>query len=147
MKKYNGIDWLRAIASIGIMVMHVYTNNTYKIYGFIPEKFFPSFMNLVFLFMAISSFGMCHGYYEKVIAGKINWTDFYKKRYSKIFPFFLFLIIIDLLFNFQPSSLYEAITEATLLHGFVPYTFSVIGVAWFLGVVFILNQCTKEWKN
>ena len=27
--------------------------------------------------------------------------------------------------------------ESTLLHGFIPYTFSVIGVAWFLGTVFI----------
>lgn len=87
--------------------------------------------------MAVSAFGMCCGYYEKVLSGNIKWGNFYKKRYAKILPFFLFLIIIDLAINFSISSLYEGFAEATLLHGFIPNPINVIGVGWFLGTVFI----------
>ena len=137
MKKYYGIDWLRAIACIGIMMMHMIANNTYEISGFVYSKLIPSFTDFVYLFMAVSAFGMCYGYFDKVMSAEVNWTTFYKKRYGKVLPFFLFLIIIDLVLNWGPNSPYEAIMESTLLHGFIPYTFSVIGVAWFLGTVFI----------
>ena len=137
MKKYYGIDWLRAMSCIGIMAMHVAVNNRYEIDGFIYGCLIPSFADLVFLFMAVSAFGMCCGYFGKVMSGQVNWTDFYKKRYAKVLPFFLLLIIIDLVMNFGPSSLYEAFAEITLLHGFIPETLSVIGVGWFLGTVFV----------
>lgn len=137
MKKYYGIDWLRAIACIGIMMMHMCANNSYLIDGFIYQRLIPSSTDFVFLFMAISAFGMCCGYFDKVMTGQVNWTVFYKKRYSKVLPFFLLLIIIDLLVNFSIPSLFEGLTEITLLHGFIPKSFSVIGVGWFLGTVFI----------
>ena len=137
MKKYYGIDWLRAIACIGIMAMHISANNTYEIDGFIYQWLIPSFTDFVYLFMAISAFGMSCGYFDKVMTGQINWTIFYKKRYCKILPFFLLLIILDLALDFSVNSLYEGIVEMTLLHGFVPQDLSVIGVAWFLGTVFV----------
>ena len=137
MKKYYGIDWIRAIACVGIMMMHVVANNTYDISGFVYLRFIPSFTDFVYLFMAVSAFGMCCGYFEGVMSGKVNWTIFYKKRYGKILPFFAFLIIIDLVLNWSMDSFYEAIAEITLLHGFIPYSFSVIGVSWFLGTVFV----------
>lgn len=137
MKKYYGIDWLRTIACIGILVMHVRANNEYIIDGFIYQRLVPSFTDFVYLFMSISAFGMCCGYFNKVMTGKINWTVFYKKRYSKVLPFFIMLLIIDLMLSFSIPSLYEALTEMTLLHGFVPKSLSVIGVGWFLGTVFI----------
>ena len=137
MKKYYGIDWLRTVACVGIMMMHMRVNNSYSIDGFIYQRLIPSFTDFVFLFMAISAFGMCCGYFDKVMAGQVNWTVFYKKRYSKVLPFFLLLIIIDLVMNFSFPSLFEGLTEITLLHGFIPKPFSVIGVGWFLGVVFI----------
>ena len=137
MKKYYGIDWMRAIACICIMMMHMIANNTYEISGFVYDRLIPSFTDFVFLFMAISAFGMCHGHFDRVMSGKENWTNFYKKRYSKILPFFLLLIVIDLIVNWSTNSLNEAIIEITLLHGFIPYSFSVIGVGWFLGIVFI----------
>lgn len=137
MKKYYGIDWLRAVACIGIMLMHVAANNAYEIGGFLYGRIIPSFTDFVFLFMAVSAFGMCCGYFDKVMSGKVNWTDFYKKRYAKILPFFLLLILIDLALNFSPDALYEGVMESTLLHGFIPNDFAVIGVAWFLGTVFV----------
>ena len=137
MKKYYGLDILRAAACIGIMAMHMAVNNSYAIGGFIYDRLIPSFTDYVFLFMAVSAFGMCCGYFEKVMSGKIDWTDFYKKRYGKILPFFVLLIVIDLAVSFSFSSLCEGLTEVTLLHGFIPQDLSVIGVGWFLGIVFI----------
>ncbi len=137
MKKYYGIDWLRALACIGIMAMHMAANNNYTIDGFFYQRMIPSFTDFVFLFMAISAFGMCCGYFDKVMSGKVNWTAFYKKRYTKILPFFLLLILIDLGMNFSLASLYEGLTEITLLHGLIPNSLTVIGVGWFLGIVFL----------
>lgn len=136
-KTYYGIDWLRAIACIGIALMHIRANSTYLVSGFLYNKVIPSLTDFVHLFMAISAFGMCCGYYEKVMSGRINWTDFYKKRYIKILPFFAVLIVIDLVMSFSTNSLLEGLTELTLLHGFVPQSLSVIGVGWYLGTVFV----------
>lgn len=136
-KTYYGIDWLRAIACIGIALMHIRANSTYQVSGFLYNKVIPSLTDFVYLFMAISAFGMCCGYYEKVMSGKINWTDFYKRRYIKILPFFAVLIVIDLVMSFSTDSLLEGLTELTLLHGFIPQSLSVIGVGWYLGTVFV----------
>ena len=137
-RNYFGLDWLRTVSSVGIVMMHMLSNdnNSYEISGVLFETFIPSFTDLVFLFMAISSFGMCCGYYEKVISGKVNWTDFYKKRYMKILPFFSFLVFVDLLAGFSKASLIEAIADISLLFGLFPNNITVIGVGWFLGVVF-----------
>lgn len=136
-KKYYGIDWLRTIACIGIVLIHTKANTDYIVDGFIYNKAIPLLAHFVFLFMMISAFGMCYGYFDKVMNGTINWIEFYKKRYLKILPFFVLLIIIDLAVQFNTSSLMEGFTEITLLHGFIPKEFTVIGVGWYLGTVFI----------
>ena len=51
------------------------------------EQLIPSFTNLVFLFMMVSGFGMCCGYYQKFKDQKISVGEFYAKRYSKIWPY------------------------------------------------------------
>ena len=86
-KHYGAIDGLRMIAAFGIVMMHMATNNHYQLSGFVYDKIIPSFTNFTFLFMTISAFGMCVGYYQKVKDGKVNWVDFYKKRYMKVLPF------------------------------------------------------------
>ena len=70
-KHYGAIDGLRTIGCIGIIMMHMLSkdNNSYSISGFIAERMIPSFTNFVFLFMTVSAFGMCCGYYEKVMSG------------------------------------------------------------------------------
>ena len=136
-KFYYGIDWLRAFACIGIVLMHIRANSNYHILGRFYNIFIPSLTNFVYLFMAISAFGMCSGYFDKVMNGSINWTDFYKKRYTRILPFFGFLVILDVLISCNINSLLEGITELTLLHGFIPQELSVIGVGWYLGTVFV----------
>lgn len=136
-KIYYGIDWLRAFACIGIALMHIRANSNYHILGNFYNVFIPSLTNFVYLFMAISAFVMCLGYFDKVMNGSINWTDFYKKRYTRILPFFAILVILDVFSSFNINSLLEGITELTLLHGFIPQELSVIGVGWYLGTVFV----------
>ena len=136
-KHYYGIDWLRVIACLGIVMMHMLANNNYQLTGFVAEKIIPSFTNFVFLFMTISAFGLCVGYYEKVKTGNINWVDFYKKRYMKVLPFFAVVVLIDIIFNHDLTALIEAVPNLTLTRGFFPNNISQIGVAWFLGLVFV----------
>ena len=142
-RHYEKLDLLRAVACIGIVMMHVAANTSYSITGFFYERVIPSFTNFVFLFMAISAFGMCCGYYEKIKNNQISMEEFYKKRFSKIWPFFAFLVLLDVVLSPSVSSLYEAFADLTLLFGFLPNggNISVIGVGWFLGTVFVFYIC------
>lgn len=138
-KHYGAIDGLRTLACLGILMMHIKANNSYQIDGYIYNTIIPSFTNFVFLFITISSFGMCCGYYNKVINKEIDWNSFYLKRFKKILPFFSFLVLIDLVMNPSLNSLYESFANITLLFGLLPNAgnIEVIGVGWFLGLIFV----------
>lgn len=142
-ERYGAIDGLRMIACIGIMMMHMQANNGYKIDGYFYNTVIPSFTNFVFLFMTVSAFGMCCGYYEKVKNQQISLSDFYAKRFKKILPFFGILVLIDVVLSPSRGALYEAFADLTLLFGFLPNAgnISVIGVGWFLGLVFVFYLC------
>lgn len=141
--RYGAIDGLRTIACFGIVLMHMATNNEYAINGFIYESVIPAFTNFVFLFMTVSAFGMCCGYYEKMLGKNVdgtpqlNLTDFYKKRFMKVLPFFAVLCLLDVAISPSISSIYEAFADITLLFGFMNKTINVIGVGWFLGLIFV----------
>ena len=145
MKKehYGAIDGLRTIACIGIVLMHMAANNSYSISGFIYDSMIPSFTNFVFLFMTVSAFGMCCGYYERIINNKISFNDFYGKRFKKILPFFGLLVLLDIVMSPSIDALYEAFADLTLLFGFLPGAgnITVIGVGWFLGLIFVFYIC------
>lgn len=112
-------------------------NNAYILTGFIAERMISSFTDFTFLFMTISAFGMCAGYYERVRGGKVNWVDFYKKRYMKVLPFFAVVVLMDIVFNHDLTSIIEAVPNPTLTRGFFPNQIEQTGVAWFLGLVFV----------
>lgn len=135
-KHYGAIDGLRTIACIGIVVMHIRANNTYEISGYVYDKILPSFTNFVFLFMVISAFGMCCGYFDRVLNNQISLENFYIKRYSKILPFFSCLVLLDVVISFSKAALIEGFANVTLLFGLFPNHISVIGVGWFLGLIF-----------
>lgn len=142
-ERYGTIDSLRMIACIGILMMHVQANNNYEIAGYFYNTVIPSFTNFVFLFMTVSAFGMCCGYYEKVMNQTISLSDFYAKRFKKILPFFGVLVLIDVVLSPSRAALFEAFADLTLLFGFLPNAgnISVIGVGWFLGLVFVFYIC------
>lgn len=123
--------------------MHMQVNNKYDISGYLYNTVIPSFTNFVFLFMTVSAFGMCCGYYEKFKKQRISLSDFYAKRFKKIFPFFSILVLIDVLLSPSRNTLYEAFADLTLLFGFLPNAgnITVIGVGWFLGLVFVFYLC------
>ena len=137
-EKYDGLNGLRTYAILGIVMMHVLANGGYQKHGFILQKLIPSFTNFVFLFMMVSAFGMCCGYYEKIRTGSISVDAFYSKRYEKIWPYFAMLCLIDLIVSPSINSIYEVFANLTLCFGLLPNAqISVIGVGWTLGVIFV----------
>ena len=64
MIKYGSLDGLRAYAAIGILLMHVQaTVGVSPTGGFIYDTFIPSLTHFVYLFLVISAFSVCCGYY------------------------------------------------------------------------------------
>lgn len=134
---YNAINGLRAFACIGILMLHVQANTHFGISGYLYGTVIDSFTNFVFLFMEISAFGMCCGYLERVLNGTVDFVSFYRKRYSRILPFFALLVLLDVtLSGFAYPSLMEGLADVTLMFGLFPNNISVIGVGWYLGLVF-----------
>lgn len=140
---YGTIDGLRAIACVGIVMMHMALNNSYNISGFLYNSVIPSFTNFVFLFMTVSAFGMCCGYYRKMMNNEVSITSFYSKRFKKTLPFFGFLILLEVMVSPSIDALYEAFADFTLLFGFLSgtHSISIIGVGWFLGLIFVFYIC------
>ena len=137
-ERYEGIDGLKAYAIIGIALMHILSNGNFGLTGFAFQKLIPSLTNLVFLFMMVSGFGMCCGYYQKFKEQKISVGEFYIKRYSKIWPYFALLCALDFVMSPSRSALYEVFANLTLCQGLLPnMNISVIGVSWTLAVIFV----------
>lgn len=137
-ERYEGINGLKAYAIIGIALMHVLENGNFGLTGYMFKKVIPSFTNLVFLFMMVSGFGMCCGYYQKIVDQKISVEDFYKKRYIKIWPYFALLCALDFVISPSKESLFEVFANLTLCQGLLPNAnISAIGVSWTLAVIFV----------
>lgn len=136
-ERYENINGLRVISAICIMMLHVYANSTFEL-GESSSLIISSWTHFTTLFFMISGFGMFCGYYKDFRQGKIQIDSFYKKRYRKILPFFITLILFDLIVNFKMTSLFERIIEVTMTFGLLPNNqLSVIGVGWTLGVIFL----------
>ena len=148
-KRYDSLDGLRALACIGIILMHVQSNIAVKpSENFLTTNIIGFCGNLVLLFMMVSSFSLCCGYFEKFRSGNICIDDFYKKRWRRIWPFFALLVLIDVVFciikqhftfdDVVLGELWEAFADLTLAFGLIPGNgIEVIGVGWFLGVIFL----------
>lgn len=136
-ERYNNLDGLRAIACICIIAMHIKANGEYHL-GAIGGTFVSSWTHFVALFLMISGFGMFCGYYGRFRSGDINLNEFYGKRYKKLLPFFVTLIVLDIAMSRSISHVIEGVTEASLVFGLLPNNQpSVIGVCWTLGVIFL----------
>lgn len=158
-EKYNSLDSLRAYGALGILIMHVLANVPVRpVGGFLFDTFIPSLTHFVYLFIVISAFGLCCGYYDKFKAGTISPNESYLKRYKRLLPFFALLVFIDTVVPHAPNkyeiehmaaeelptgstvilhSLYDAFAELTLAFNLLPNPSSPIGVAWFLGLIFL----------
>ena len=135
---YPGLDVARVVAIVGIVLMHVLSNGEYGLKGFLFEKIIGTAGNFTILFMMVSAFGMCCGYYEKFRNRTIDMERFYKRRYEKLWPFFALLCILDVVISPSKNSLYEVFANFTLVQGLLPNPqISVVGVSWTLAVIFV----------
>ena len=137
-ERYENLDGIRAYACIGIILMHVLANGDFDLGGLTFERIIPSFTNFTYLFMILSAFSMCCGYYEKFASGNIELEHYYARRYQRIWPYFAILCTIELIVDHSLKSLYEWFADITLAFGLIPnHHIEVVGVGWFLGVVFV----------
>lgn len=136
MARYGNLDGFRAYAAIGIVIMHIRANGNYFIQGYLFNKIIPSFTN-AYLFMLLSAFSLCCGYYDKFKNNTIEIDLFYKRRYARILPFFALLCTLELIVDHSISSLYEWVADLSLAFGLLPNArISVVGVGWFIGIIF-----------
>lgn len=161
MKKYESLNGLRVFAAIGIVIMHVRANIDITVTGnYVYSHVIPVMSDFIFLFMMVSAFSLSCGYYDRFKNGTIKLNDFYKRRYSRILPFFAILVFLSVVIPHSPNkvamaraaehfmgssglspmteSIVEGLTELTLGYGLLPNSsLSIMGVGWFLGVIFL----------
>lgn len=143
---YPAFNGLRVLACINLLFLHIWANSTIRP----TENWTASNGREVFLFMMISAFSLSCGYFHRFQDNSISINAFYKRRYRRILPFFAFLILIDVLHTFvsedfsltetMKGTLYQAYADVTLAFGFMVDSYTdieVVGVGWFLGVIFI----------
>ena len=136
-RRYNGLDGLRGYAAIGIVLMHVMLNG-FELKGFVANRIIAQFGEFVYLFMIVSAFSLCCGYYEKIASAQITPAKFYAKRVKRILPFFALLCIMDFAVAPSVKSAMELFADLTLCFGLLPNpAISVIGIGWFVGLVFV----------
>lgn len=136
--RYNSIDGLRAISAIGIVLMHVMFNSKSNTGIAALDTFIGQFGACTLMFMIISAFSMCCGYYDKISNATISISAFYEKRYLRVLPFFALIVCVDVIMSPSISSLIEAFADITLCFALLPNpNISVIGVGWTLGVIFV----------
>lgn len=97
----------------------------------------PYLTNFTWLFMMVSAFSMCCGYYERVKEGLIKPVDFYRRRYERIWPFFAIMVVLSVAIDRDLRSLQEGFLDLTLCFNLLPGAdIETVGVGWFLGTIF-----------
>lgn len=138
-KYYNGIQFLRAFSAVCIILFHVWLNTPQlALDSFVFEKLISWMGDFTFLFMMISGFSVCCGYYEKIKNGSISICEFYSKRVNKLWPVLLVMVILEIIASPSLGAFYEGIMDLSLVFSLLPNPeIDVIGVAWTMGVIFV----------
>lgn len=135
---YNNLNFLRTFACICIIIMHIKANTRFNISGYMFNTIIPSWTWFVYLFMILSGFSMCCGYYDKIKNGNISINDFYIKRFKKILPFYSLLVVLAIVEEGSFSAVLEGIANLTMTFGLMPNNNpSIIGVGWTLQLIFL----------
>lgn len=134
--RYENLDGLKVIAAFGIVAMHVSSNMGHPLTSEIATNVIGSMTHFVKLFLILSGFGMCCGYYEKFKRGA-SLNAFYSRRFAKNLPFFALLVCIDTLLSIKTVLWRDVFASLTMAFNLMPsHEMSVIGVGWTLGVIF-----------
>lgn len=136
--RYENLDGLKVIAALGIVTMHVSSNMGHPLTSELATNIIGSMTHFVKLFLILSGFGMCCGYYEKFKLGTVNLNEFYSKRFAKNLPFFALLVCIDTLLSFKNVLWRDVFISLTMTYNLFPtHDLSIIGVGWTLGTIFV----------
>ena len=136
--RYENLDGIKVIAAFGIVAMHVSSNMGHPLTSEIAIDIIGSMTHFVKLFLILSGFGMCCGYYERFKKGKVDLGKFYIRRFEKNLPFFALLVCIDTLFSIKTVLWRDVFASLTMAFNLMPsHDMSVIGVGWTLGVIFV----------
>lgn len=134
-RKYRNIDALRTFGCLAIIAWHVKANTGFSTGGGL-DKVIPSFDYLVYLFMIISGFGMCNGYYQKLKTGTYSIDAFYSKGTREQF-LFCTADTFKLCYRIHSKDSMRRLNGDNNAVWFLPNnTLSTIGVAWTLGAIF-----------
>ena len=139
MRRYDGIQFLRAFAAVCIVMFHVWLNTPqYGLNNFFFEQIVSWMGDFTFLFMMISGFSVYCGYYERIINGNISICKFYARRVNKLWPVFCTMVVLELIVSPSLKSLYQGVMDLSLLFSLLPNAkIDVIGVGWTMGVIFV----------
>lgn len=137
-ENYTSLDGLRAYAAVGIVMMHVLVNIPVKPReNILTERVIPWFTDFTLLFMIISAFSMCCGYYDRVKTSEITPSIFYAKRYRRTWPFFALMVMVAFMMEPSWATFCQSFANLTMCFNLLPNPdIKVIGVGWFLGTVF-----------
>lgn len=103
----------------------------------VTGRVIPWFTDFTLLFMVISAFSMCCGYYERIKTGAITPAQFYSKRYQRTWPFFAMMVCIAFVMEPSWGTFCQAFADLTMCFNLLPNPqIDVVGVGWFLGTVF-----------
>lgn len=134
--RYNSLNGLRALGAFSIVAVHV-LKMTYQ------PPFTGAFQYIsigewaVEMFFIVSAFAMCCGYYQKIKNNSISINDFYSKRYKRILPFWIIMLLLGLASKPSCDYLLQFVIEAPLTFNLCFYpNISLLSVGWFLGMVF-----------
>ena len=137
-ENYDNLSGLRAYAAVGIVVGHTRTLGNFGISGFVYDSMIGSLSHLPLFFMMLSAFSMCCGYYERIKAGTVDLSSYYKRRYQKTWPVFALLCTLELIMDRSLPAFYEWFADLTLAFGLLPnHRINVMAGGWFVGLVFV----------
>jgi peptidoglycan/LPS O-acetylase OafA/YrhL len=134
-KKFYALDAIRGIAAIFVVLRHSgeFFNGNY---------FFNSFL-AVDIFFLLSGFVIAHAYEKKLKTGALSISEFIKVRFIRLYPLFVFSILISSALLITKSALtnsshtaIETIPNIFLTLLFIPNFFQDINIS---APLFILN--------